>query len=285
MLVSGDTDKGGVYSGLCRPAEDRACFGCCPPIRPAGYDHLDHRAAMERALRENTEAKAADENRFGWISGDRCWGLGYLDPERRLVGCMLHPAQNNGRDLRDQTGYGEKCRRELCREAVRYERLSSDAKGMILDLTGGLDAFEYSSHRANPAFRLLLWSDAVVEKLAQAEPDGFNRDAYFQKYQFLAVRLDPLVHGYGVEMLLRRMELAEIGDPAFLDRYEAGMGDLISRFTKRINPPYDNRPFVHQLDIQAGLVSFLRHGPGWQRTLQSEANAAQRELDALLDHL
>jgi molybdopterin-guanine dinucleotide biosynthesis protein A len=39
---------------LCAPDGDKTCFACCPPIRPAGYEHVDHRAAVARMLRENT---------------------------------------------------------------------------------------------------------------------------------------------------------------------------------------------------------------------------------------
>jgi hypothetical protein len=283
--LSIENDKGGMYSALCRPAQDRACFGCCPPIRPAGYDHLDHRPDVERMLRDNTHTMASGTHPNKWISGEYCWGLGYLDSDNLLAGCLLHPAQNQGKDLRDLTGYGDKCRRELCREAVRFERLSPKAKTIILDLTDGLDAFEYSSHRTNPAFRLLLWPDAVVEQLAEDEPGGLDQDTYFKKYKYLAEQLDPLVHGYAVEILLPRMELTEIGQEAFLNRFLDAVKGVIARHKKRVTPPYDNRPFVHQLEIPSGLVSFLRHGLKWQRALPSDADMIGRELEALLIHL
>ncbi|MFH1092129.1 MAG: hypothetical protein V1742_11235, partial [Pseudomonadota bacterium] len=67
-----------------------------------------------------------------------------MDQGKTLIGCLLHPAQNKGADLRDLTGYGEKCRRELCREALTLSGLSRVLADFTLKLADGLDSFQYS---------------------------------------------------------------------------------------------------------------------------------------------
>lgn len=93
-------------STLCVPDARRSCFACCPPIRPAGYEHIQYRNMVMRMLRENTRDFAAGGG--GLITGFSCWALGYLDEDFRQVGCLLHPARNHGQDLRYRVGYEEK---------------------------------------------------------------------------------------------------------------------------------------------------------------------------------
>jgi len=81
---------------LCAPDREKSCFACCPPIRPAGYEHILYEAIVKRMLRENTKAFARGETGPAPITGFSCWALGYLDPEYRRVGCLLHPLQNAG---------------------------------------------------------------------------------------------------------------------------------------------------------------------------------------------
>ena len=93
---------------LCVPDAQRSCFACCPPIRPAGYEHIQYRNMVMRMLRENTKGFAAGGGGRSPITGFSCWALGYLDENFRQVGCLLHPAMNNGKDLRYRVGFGEK---------------------------------------------------------------------------------------------------------------------------------------------------------------------------------
>ena len=142
-------------NSLCRPHQELSCFRCCPPIRPAGYDHLAHRPQLLRFLSENTAALSQNGPQLRPITGFSCWGLGFLDASERLVGCLLHPARNQGRDQRGLTGYGQKCARELCPQAQVFAALPPLVQEVALSLCQGQDSFAFSSPKANPLWGLL----------------------------------------------------------------------------------------------------------------------------------
>jgi len=283
--LSESPEKSGNYSFLCRPDRDRSCFRCCPPIRPAGYDHAAHEARLRRLLRENTKALARQGPRAEVIDGSSCWGLGFLDYSETLVGCLLHPARNQGRDFRDLTGYGDKCRRELCREAVVFAELPPSHTAFVLDLSQGLDSFGYSSPKKNPVFRLLMWGPKVIEHLTAIEPRGLSREEYRKKWAVLDNELDPERDGFPVETLLDRLGLADLARPDFLGRYHKAMHEFIAGHKAVMTPPLDNRPYVHQLGQPASLARFLRLALGWFRAAPSQAEALRRKLEAKLARL
>ncbi len=35
---------------LCLPDTGKSCFACCPPIRPAGYEHVQHINIIKRIV-------------------------------------------------------------------------------------------------------------------------------------------------------------------------------------------------------------------------------------------
>ena len=74
-----------------------------------------------------------------------CDGLGFLGQGERKAGCLFHPARNQGRDLRELTGYGAKCRREWCLEARAFARLSAAEQDCLLDLCQDMDSFFFSA--------------------------------------------------------------------------------------------------------------------------------------------
>lgn len=109
---------------LCQPGPDMSCGACCglynyrDSTRDALADRLEQRTALYRervrgrgdlegfaALIQTIESR---EKRYEVIYC--CEYLGFLDESRRRVGCLLHPLQNGGSDLRDVSFYG----RELC---------------------------------------------------------------------------------------------------------------------------------------------------------------------------
>ncbi|MBL7211240.1 MAG: hypothetical protein ISS61_02540 [Desulfobacteraceae bacterium] len=57
---------------LCLPDTEKNCFACCPPIRPAGYEHLQHTGIVKRMLRENTRAFAGKGAAISPITGFSC---------------------------------------------------------------------------------------------------------------------------------------------------------------------------------------------------------------------
>lgn len=95
-----------------------------------------------------------------------CPGLGFLDARGRTAGCLLHPAGNAGRDLREPTGYAAKCARESCPAARAFAALDPVARWVLLDACAGLDVFAFSSRRLNPVMRLLAFGPAVAEAVS-----------------------------------------------------------------------------------------------------------------------
>ncbi len=165
-------------SSLCQPGRGLSCFACCPPIRPAGYDHADHRGSLRRLFSESRAAHLRGELPLRPMVGYSCPGLGFLDGAGRMVGCLLHPARHPelgpGQDPRLATGYAAKCARESCPQARAYAEIKPSVQARLLGLCEGLDAFAFSSPRENPA-RLLLAFGPVVTAAAM-ELDGLSLD-------------------------------------------------------------------------------------------------------------
>ncbi len=161
--------SGQVYS-LCSPGQGLSCFACCPPIRPPGYDHAAHRGSLTRLLSENTAAIKRGELPQGEMTGYWCPGLGFLDSRGHRVGCLLHPALNQGQDRRGPTGYREKCARESCAPARAFAALSPGAQSVLIDLCAGMDSFTFSSPTHNPVMRLLAFGPTVAGAVAGLGP-------------------------------------------------------------------------------------------------------------------
>lgn len=109
---------------LCQPDHNKSCGACC-----GIYNYADSaRESLTRRLRGRTSIfRNMVQGRNGLSEYSRiiresedqtrryeviycCEFAGFLDPEEKLVGCLLHPCLNNGEDLRDISFYG----RELC---------------------------------------------------------------------------------------------------------------------------------------------------------------------------
>ena len=113
---------------LCQPDPAKSCGACC-----GLYNWEDHsRGTLTPLLEKRTGlffAAGQDPEVFQRavareLSPSKpklletiynCEFLGFLDEEKRRVGCLLHPSVNRGRDLRDQCFYGaEICAGHLC---------------------------------------------------------------------------------------------------------------------------------------------------------------------------
>ncbi len=160
------------HSGLllCAPGRGLSCVACCPPIRPAGYDHADHLGSLRRLLAENTRALREEGPPTKPITGYWCPGLGYLDGAGRQAGCLLHPARHQGQDLRGPTGFQEKCARESCPPARAYAALAEAERAALLDLCAGLESLAFGSPRLNPVMRLLAFGPEVAAAAARRAP-------------------------------------------------------------------------------------------------------------------
>ncbi len=109
---------------LCQPDAGKSCGACC-----GIYNYADSAPEVLRArLRRRTARFRGDVHRRDDLTAfartirlaeDQtrrfdgiycCEYVGFLDPGERRVGCLLHPAQNGGVDLRGVSFYG----RDLC---------------------------------------------------------------------------------------------------------------------------------------------------------------------------
>jgi len=131
---------------LCQPDGCKSCGACC-----GLYNYADSsRSSLVAKLRKRTELfretvkSAEDLPRFSrtiarWEPRERlyeviycCEYLGFLDAGERRVGCLLHPLQNGGRDLRDVSFYG----RELCdgHFCPSYHFISREEKQALINV-------------------------------------------------------------------------------------------------------------------------------------------------------
>ena len=196
-------------ASLCFPDQEKSCFYCCPPIRDPEADPLDNIVEKRRLLRTNRKElqnNLADPHE---ISGEECWGLGFLDDQEKQAGCLLHPLRHQGRDLRHLTGYQFKCANALCREAQVFTELSEAEQKFCLTLCQGMNSLHYSSRR-NPLMRLLAWDKEMVQILIRDSLENefavqpidkssnpSQRNCTFtEKYEFLWQKLDFRLDGY-----------------------------------------------------------------------------------------
>jgi hypothetical protein len=109
---------------LCHPDNLKSCGACC-----GLYNWVDHsRGRLCRLMHERTDAFVSEMRRGRSIKDiktlllsvdtpDKLFGpihncpfVGFIDAARRRVGCMIHPLNNSGRELRDISLYGA----EIC---------------------------------------------------------------------------------------------------------------------------------------------------------------------------
>jgi hypothetical protein len=131
---------------LCQPDEGKSCGACC-----GLYNYADStKDSLIRRLRRRTALFHATVRRSGDLTAfsaeirrteDQnkryaviycCEYLGFLDPEGKRVGCLLHPCRNDGNDLRDVSFYGrELCEGHLC---PSYHYISREEKRALLNI-------------------------------------------------------------------------------------------------------------------------------------------------------
>ena len=114
---------------LCQPGGGKSCGACC-----GLYNYVDSsRSSLELRLRSRTKrfremvknpgdvGRYAKETLAGEDFAKRyeviycCEYLGFLDKDEKKIGCLLHPMQNSGVDMRDVSFYGQElCAGHLC---------------------------------------------------------------------------------------------------------------------------------------------------------------------------
>ncbi|MEJ5364421.1 MAG: hypothetical protein WHS86_04920 [Desulfosoma sp.] len=221
---------------------------------------------MKREFRENRELFSMNR-RFGRpIIGFSCWALGYLDPDGRHIGCLLHPARHGGRDLRHLTGYREKCAREFCMQAKHFERLSPHAQSFWLGLTKGLGSFYYSSRRANPLFHLLLWGPTVLEKMAaRGRMQSLSVTELVHRYPFLVhERWNPRGHRFLMERVLQTSREPVVSDNQEIEAAAQSIHEAVCRELVRLGEALFRPPllYVHRACSSDAFADYLRkiHG-------------------------
>jgi hypothetical protein len=131
---------------LCQPDARKSCSACC-----GIYNYADStRKSLVKRLRQRTEyfrkiVKTHEDTRlFSEMirkSEDQekiyeviycCEYVGFLDTEEKKVGCLLHPLQCRGVDLRDISFYGrELCHGHLC---PSYDYVSTEEKKSLIHI-------------------------------------------------------------------------------------------------------------------------------------------------------
>ncbi len=266
-------------STLCVPDREKSCFACCPPIRPPGYEHLAYANEIKRMLRENTASLRRDDTSLSPITGFSCWALGYLDGGFKRIGCLLHPSQNGGEDLRHRVNYGGKCARETCVEAGIFQSLAPEAGAFWLRVSEGLDSFAYSSRTLNPLFRILGWGSPLLTLVASAENGGSLRgDSILETYAFFKTALPARANAYLLRAVLDSDPPALLKSARFRSRFE----EFSHRLSKQISLEAlssSTDPFVHLLPLEADFLDFLRLSAHVVRAGEEEAASLKEITD------
>ncbi len=135
-----------TFIHLCQPDGCKSCGACCGLYNYADSSkeslvkRLRRRSSLFREKVERQEDLPAYAQEV-LSSEDQtkryeviycCEYLGFIDEHERRVGCLLHPVQNGGRDMRDVSFYG----RELCdgHFCPSYHYISRDEKTALLHI-------------------------------------------------------------------------------------------------------------------------------------------------------
>ncbi len=267
---------------LCLPDPEKSCFACCPPIRPAGYEHIQYRTILQRVLRENTRAFSEGESRPKPISGFSCWAMGYLDPSFRQAGCLLHPARHGGNDLRQRVDYAGKCGRENCPESRTFLGLSVGARRFWLHLADGLDTFRYSSREFNPLFNLMGWGKRLLERIASERSEQkIHRTSSFRDHPLLGGFGDPRSHAYLLTRVVLQDRIHWLQSRTFAQAFHT-FSDRIMTELRRLTTS-DDAPHTHLLGLDPQFLDFLRLGLGVKKIHEETAQVLKEETDHFLD--
>jgi hypothetical protein len=130
---------------LCHPDDTKSCGACC-----GLYNWIDHgrEAVTTLALRRTdifrsgmnhgkdpaaikAELQAVDSPCVLFDVIHNCPFVGFVDQERRQIGCMIHPIHHGGRELRDVSLYGA----ELCHghECPSHQVLTEVERRLVID--------------------------------------------------------------------------------------------------------------------------------------------------------
>lgn len=134
------------FINLCQPDAVKSCGACC-----GLYNYADSsRSSLVERLRRRTDLfhrmvagpedlasfsariLAAEDQRKRYEVIYCCEYAGFLDPEEDRVGCLLHPEQNGGVDMRHVSFYGQQlCKGHFC---PSYHYISPQEKAALISI-------------------------------------------------------------------------------------------------------------------------------------------------------
>ena len=204
-----------------------------------------------------------------------------------MIGCLLHPVQNGGVDLRYRTDYGEKCEREFCPEAKAFSGLALEAKKFWLHLADGLDSFSYSSRGLNPLFEMMNWGGHLLSLLASNENHRtFKKESFFQSYPFFSTNSPPKPNAYLIKWLVDREGTHILKSHTFKSKFEM-FSERISKAlcqATRQNHPHQPAGFhTHLLDLDSDFLNLLRLSARITKTTKQDALALKDLADKALE--
>ena len=268
---------------LCFPDDEKSCFACCPPIRPFDYEHIQYKNIIMRFLRENNEGFKREEREIISITGFSCWALGYLDDSHKLIGCLLHPAQNGGTDYRYRIDYGEKCRRENCREEKTFSELGRKDQEFWIHLVAGFDSFSYSSRRLNPLFQLMGWGKHLLSLIPLKERGKrFTKPSFFRAYPFFKTNISSRANAYLIDRLVREENIHILQENSFGSEFSMFVSDL-EDYLSRVSTHFPGDPYVHLLDLDKDFSDFLRLSARIPRIKMEEAGRLKKIVNEATD--
>lgn len=273
---------------LCAPTSEITCFGCCPPIRPHHYDPLRYASSLRREFAENRRKFLQDGPTHRPIFGYSCWALGFLDSKGRKVGCLLHPEQNGGIDLRGLIDYGQKCQRESCNPARVFSTLPLEGRKFWLPLVIGFNSFYFSSRRANPLFHLVGWGVEVLENVrSEAVQNEWTVSELLGRHRFLSSpRWNPKAHRYLFRLLLGRKNFEDTsGDQIEKCCERILQKTLVSSVASKNNLSTSEAIYTHRLPMDADFLDFLRLSLSWVKTTPEEAQKTRLRIDGLVEEM
>lgn len=269
-------------SSLCFPDTDKSCFACCPPIRPPGYVHADYKNIIKRILRENSAEYNPDKRDIKPVTGFSCWALGYIDAEYKRIGCLLHPQVNNGHDLRYRIDYGFKCSRESCPEEKIFSIMGKKQKYFWLNLTTGMDSFEYSNRKTNLLFKMLGWGNRLLAEICDNDDTKYyDKKQFLKSYPFFNTRLSPRGHSFPVNQLVKIKGPELLMSSKFKNKYENFSKMLTGKLKTNFKFPL-NAVFVHKLGINNEFSDYIRLTLGVSK---AEITLVNKLHDFVLDEL
>jgi hypothetical protein len=131
---------------LCQPDDTKSCAACCGLYNTTdhSFELVDYNLRQRTRLFRRLKGSPDWADRFKAEITDlelptkklaeaiyNCSFVGYLNDEETRVGCLLHPLQNDGEDLRDCAFYGKKiCASHLC---ISHTMLSREEKLAVIN--------------------------------------------------------------------------------------------------------------------------------------------------------